>query len=113
MIYIGQSSAETLWAIKTVLRTFMLPSDVRVNFVKSSLIRVNVSEEFLATSAKFLNYKRRSLPFKYLGLPIRVNPRMVLTWDHVFQVLRGRLPSWQHGSINLGGRIVLCSTSLL
>lgn len=34
-------------------------------------------------------------------------PRRASTWNHMPQVFQGRLQSWQHKSISLGGRIVL------
>lgn len=71
-----------------------------------------MTNDFLALGAGFLNYKRGSLPFNYLGLPIGENPRRVSTWDYMIQVIRGRLQSWQHRSISLGGRLVLLNSFL-
>lgn len=64
-------------------------------------------DEFLALGVRFLNFKRCALPFKYPGLSVGDNFRRASTWDHMIQLIRGRLQSWQHRSLNLGGRIVL------
>lgn len=85
--------------MKPFLRTFESSSRLRVNFAKSSLIGANVSDDFLALGAKFLNCKCGALPFKYLGLPVGANPRRVSTLDHMLQVTRGRFIAG--GSIGL------------
>lgn len=57
-----------LLAMKTLLWTFELASGLRVNFSKSSLPSVNLSDDLLAIGAGFLICKRQSLPFKYIRL---------------------------------------------
>lgn len=54
-----------------------------MNFHKSRLIGVNVDETFQKDAAMFLNCKNRDVPFKYLGLPIGVDPRKEGTWQPV------------------------------
>jgi hypothetical protein len=62
-----------------------------VNFWKSCLIGVNVLEDFLTMATDFLNFRRRSFPFKYLGLPVGANPQKFATWEPMLNVIRGRL----------------------
>ncbi|MCI36714.1 retrovirus-related protein, partial [Trifolium medium] len=44
---IGEASVENIWVIKAILRGFELASDLRVNFWKSSLMGINVSDNFM------------------------------------------------------------------
>jgi hypothetical protein len=109
---IGDPSVENLWALKAVLRGFELASGLRVNFWKSCLIGVNVSNDFLFMASDFLNCKIGTLPFKYLGLPVGANPRLSSTWAPMLDSIRKRLGSWGNKYISLGGRIVLINAVL-
>jgi hypothetical protein len=53
-----------------------------------------VSEDFLAMATNFLNCRRGSIPFKYLGLLVGANPRNISTWEPMLNVIKGRLGSW-------------------
>jgi len=44
---IGKDSVRNLWTMKSVLRGFEMVSGLKINFSKSSLIGVNVSDEFM------------------------------------------------------------------
>lgn len=62
--------------MKAILLNFELALGVQVNFLKSGFIGINMGSSFLDTSGDFLHSKIVSLPFKYLGLVVRVNPRV-------------------------------------
>ncbi|MCI12496.1 LINE-1 reverse transcriptase like [Trifolium medium] len=104
---IGEASVENLWALKAVLRGFEMVSGLKVNFWKSYVMGINVSEEFLSLASGFLNCRIGYLPFKYLGLPVGANPRLFATWVPMLDVIRRRLGSWGNKFISFGGRIVL------
>jgi hypothetical protein len=68
---------------------------------------VNVSSDFLDLAAGFFNFRIGNLLFKYLGLPVDVNPRLYSTWTPMLDVVKRRLGTWGNKYISLGGRIVL------
>jgi hypothetical protein len=72
---IGKASLDNLWTLKAILRGFELASGLKVNFLKSCLIGVNVPRGFMDMACGFLNCKRGTTPFWYLGLPVGANPR--------------------------------------
>jgi hypothetical protein len=109
---IGEASVDNLWAIKAVLRGFEMASGLKVNFWKSCLFGMNVSNEFLTMASDFLNCRLGLLPFKYLGLPVGANPRLCSTWKPVVDAIKGRLCSWGNKYVSLGGRIVLINAVL-
>jgi hypothetical protein len=109
---IGEASIGNLWTIKAILRGFELMSGLKVNFWKSCLIGVNVEEDFMYMATEFLNCRRGSIPFKYLGLPVGANPRKLTTWEPMLNVMKGRLGSWGNKYISLGGRIVMINAVL-
>jgi exonuclease III len=109
---IGEASVQNLWTLKAILRGFEMASGLKVNFWKSCLLGINVSEEFLAMGCSFLNCKRGVVPFKYLGLPVGANPRRLATWELLLEQIRRRLNSWGNKFISFGGRIVLLNSVL-
>jgi hypothetical protein len=109
---IGEASVENLWTLKAILRGFEMASGLKINFWKSCLLGVNVSEEFLEMGCSFLNCKRGVVPFKYLGLPVGANPKRIATWEPLLDQIRRRLNSWENKFISFGGRIVLLNSVL-
>lgn len=87
-------------------------SGLRVNFHKSCLMGVNVSEEFLVMASTFLNCKVGLIPFMYLGLPVGANPKKLSTWEPVLERISAKFSSWRNRYISLGGRIVLLNSVL-
>jgi hypothetical protein len=77
---IGEATTENLWALKAILRGFEMVSGLKVNFWKSNIMGVNVSQDFLLLASTFLNCRVGRVPFKYLGLPVGANPRRAATW---------------------------------
>jgi hypothetical protein len=109
---VGETTVENLWALKAILRGFELASGLKVNFWKSNIMGVNVSQDFMRLSSIFLNCRVGSIPFKYLGLPVGANPRKASTWEPLVQSLRKRLGGWTNRFVSLGGRITLLNSVL-
>jgi hypothetical protein len=109
---IGEASVQNLWTLKAILRGFEMASGLKVNFGKSSLIGVNVSNDFMIMACTFLNCRRGTAPFNYLGLPVGANPRSLTTWEPLLAKLQKRLNSWGNKYISLGGRVVLLNSVL-
>jgi hypothetical protein len=103
---------ENIWTLKAVLRGFELASGLKVNFWKSCLIGVNVSNDFMDMAATFLNCRRSNIPFKYLGLPVGASPRRMSTWEPLLVSIRKKLNSWSHKHVSFGGRLVLINSVL-
>ncbi|MCH79641.1 LINE-1 reverse transcriptase like, partial [Trifolium medium] len=109
---IGEASLQNLWTLKAILRGFEMASGLKINFWKSCLLGVNVTEDFLDLGCSFLNCKRGEVPFKYLGLPVGANPRRLATWEPLLDHMRRKLNSWGNKFISFGGRIVLLNSVL-
>ena len=73
----GEASMTNLWTMKTILRSFGLTSDLKVNYSKSSIMGVNVDSNFSPRIGSTL--------FIYLGLPVGANPRKESTWEPLIQ----------------------------
>jgi hypothetical protein len=66
----------------------------------------------MENACAFLNCKRVTILFSYLGLLVGANPRRASTWDPVVDRLRKRLRSWGNRYVSLGGRTVLINSVL-
>jgi hypothetical protein len=109
---IGEASVENLWSLKALLKGFEFASGLKVNFLKSSIIGINVENHFMETACIFLNCSRGVVPFKYLGLPVGTNPRRMATWAPMVEKVRSKLNSWGNKHISFGGRLVLINSVL-
>jgi hypothetical protein len=109
---IGEPTLDNLWALKAILRGFEMVFGLKVNFWKSSLMGVNVSQQFLRLASVFLNCRIGAVPFKYLGLLVGANIRRIATWEPLINSLRKRLGGWSNKFVSLGGRIVLLNSVL-
>jgi hypothetical protein len=109
---IGEVTVDNLWTLKAVLTGFEMASGLKVNSWKSSLIGINVTNEFMEMAATFLNCRVGRVPFRYLGLPVGANPRLMTTWQPMLEVIRNRIWSWGHKFLSFGGRFVLLNAVL-
>ncbi|GKV47213.1 hypothetical protein SLEP1_g54131 [Rubroshorea leprosula] len=111
-IVFGEASDENIWAVKSVMRIFEMVSGLKVNFGKSVLMGINVSEEWMSRSSSILNCKQGNLPCKYLGVSIGEKCRSIATWRPMIESFKKKLASWKNKFISLGGRITLLNSVL-
>jgi hypothetical protein len=109
---IGEATIENLWVLKATLRGFEMASGLKVNFWKSCVLGVNLSQEFLGMASDFLNCRIGRTPFKYLGLPVGASSRKLATWEPMLDSIRCRLNSWRNKFVSFGGRIILINAVL-
>lgn len=69
-LLIMQADARQRFCLKAVLNTFAASTGLSVNFSKSIIVPINVSEEKMKILAGTLGCQVGSLPFTYLGLPM-------------------------------------------
>jgi hypothetical protein len=59
-----------LESLKGILNTFTLATGLKVNFSKSMMVPINMTEEKLDLLSTGFGCTKGSLPFTYLGLPL-------------------------------------------
>ncbi|XP_073360498.1 uncharacterized protein [Aegilops tauschii subsp. strangulata] len=75
---VRQAKDDELVALKNMLLTFQQYTGLKVNFAKSSMIPLNMTDEEAARLAAILGCKIGQLPFTYLGLPLgTTRPRII------------------------------------
>jgi len=68
-LIIGEKSWNVC-SMRAVLLLFEEISGLKVNFHKTMLTGVNVTDSWLSEASLVMNCRRESIPFVYLGLPI-------------------------------------------
>ncbi|MCI50369.1 putative RNA-directed DNA polymerase, partial [Trifolium medium] len=87
-------------------------SGLKVNFNKSMLVRVNISDSWLNEVASALSCKVGKIHFLYLGLPIGGDLRRLSFWEPVLTRIKKRLSGWKSRFLSFGGRLVLLKSVL-
>ena len=106
-IILEDATIDNLWTIKDILHRFELASGLCVNFSKISLTWVNYDQAFLDLAYECIHYKKESLIFKYLGIPVEANPRLASTWEPLHNLISIRLLSWKYRFASMGGIMIL------
>ena len=103
---------EYLLNIKKILILFQLVSGLQVNFHKSSLHGIHVSESWLQSMASDLLCKVGDFPIMYLGLPIGGNASKKVLWDPIISRIEKKLATWKGKLLSIAGRITLIKASI-
>ncbi|GAU44846.1 hypothetical protein TSUD_400470 [Trifolium subterraneum] len=82
-LLVGVKSWANVRALKAVLLLFESILGLKVNFHKSMLFGINISESWLHEAASVMRCKHGRIPFTYLGLPIGGDPRKLYFWASV------------------------------
>jgi len=111
-IFFGKTSMANVKAIKAILRTFVVVSGLKINFVKSCFGAFGVTEEWKQSAADYLNCSMLPFPFVYLGIPIGANPRQCQMWESIIHKCERKLTKWKQRHILFGGRVTLIHSVL-
>lgn len=104
---------DNLWLLKSTIWGFKLVLGLKVKFSKSNIIEINVSGNFINAAYSFLSCSIRSLPFKFLDILVRENPRRTSLWKPILlESTKRRLSSWRGKHISMGGRVTLINSVL-
>ncbi|CAJ2641163.1 unnamed protein product, partial [Trifolium pratense] len=104
-LLLGVKSWANVRALRAVLVIFETMSGLKVNFNKSMLVGVNISDSWLGEAASVLCCKVGKIPFLYLGLQIGGDPRRLSFWDPVLCRIKNRLSGWKSRFLSFGGRL--------
>lgn len=65
-----QADAKQLYCLKALLNTFAEATRLKVNYSKSNIIPINISEDKVEIMVRTLNCKKGVFPSTYLGMPL-------------------------------------------
>jgi len=87
-------------------------SGLKVNFNKSMLYGVNISDSWLHEVTSLLRCKHGRLPFLYLGLPIGGDSRKIVFWYPLVDQIKRRLFGWKSRNLFMGGHLIFLKSVL-
>jgi hypothetical protein len=72
-LLIMEACSLQIFALKGILSSFATSTGLKVNYSKSEIYPINISQERLSHLASTFHCKAGTLPFTYLGLPLGVS----------------------------------------
>lgn len=94
-LIIGEKSWSNVRSMLVVLMIFEQVSGLKVNFHKTMMTGVNVSDSWLQEVAMVFNCRMGAFPFVYLGLPIGEDARRLDFWRPILNITISRLSNWK------------------
>ena len=105
-LLMGAKSLGNIRILKFLLRLFEFTYGLKVNFHKSMLYWINVSDSWLHEAASVMHCKHGRLPFLYLGLPIGGDPRKIFFWYPLVERIKKRLSGWKSRNLSMGACLI-------
>lgn len=87
-------------------------SGLKINYNKSSLIGVGVTEAFTQSCASLLRCNVQTLPITYLGVPLTYKKLLIRDWAPLVRHFESRLSMWKGSCHSYAGRLVLIKSVL-
>ncbi|XP_035845072.1 uncharacterized protein LOC118491409 [Helianthus annuus] len=112
VLFVGDWSLSNFKNLARFLRCFHLASGLKVNFSKSLLYGVGVTNAEINNMALILSCKPGSFPFTYLGLPVGANMGLVKNWKPIIEKFENKLTLWKARMLSFGGRLTLIEAVL-
>lgn len=110
-LIIMQASALQLLALKGILQAFGASTGLKVNYNKSMMIPINITEDRLEHLARTFGCQKGSLPFTYLGLPLALQKPRVIDFSLLVSKCERRLVM-ASSFLNQAGRLQLTNAVL-
>lgn len=98
--------------LKHLLIGFEHLSGLKINFHKSALVPLNITQELASTLASQLGCQLSTLPIIYLGVPLHWKKLRTSDWEPLVSKIENRLQSWKGSLLSLGGRVTLLNSVL-
>jgi hypothetical protein len=65
----------------------------------------NTNPAIQSNLANILGFERKTLPMKYLGVPLTNKACRNITWEGVIKKMHERVKNWNYITLNLAGRL--------
>ncbi|XP_058754920.1 uncharacterized protein LOC131628077 [Vicia villosa] len=111
-IIVVNGCSDNFWMMKSMLRGFELMTGTKINFLKSKLYGIHVSDSIMEAASNFLNYDIDVFPFKYLSVKVGAIPRNVSIWKDLISQLKSKVSKWRGRHLNMAGRVTLINSVL-
>lgn len=102
-----EATEESAMNLLSLLRWFELSSSLSINYQKSEIFDINLSDRELGIFSNILRCVSSSLPSTYLGLPLCIGSPGFSQWESIIHKFSKRLASWKGKYLSFAGRITL------
>nr|GEU29167.1 hypothetical protein [Tanacetum cinerariifolium] len=106
-LIMGEWSLLNAKNLSRILTCFHLASGLKVNFHKSNLFGVGVTNSEVKSLASTIGCPPSHFSCTYLGLPIGGNMARCANWSILADKFQKRLSKWKSKSLSFGGRLTL------
>ncbi|GKD38647.1 reverse transcriptase domain, reverse transcriptase zinc-binding domain protein, partial [Tanacetum coccineum] len=111
-VFFGEWDKENAQNLMCILKCFKEASGLKINLNKSKLYGVGATLDEMDIMARYMGCSIREFPFLYLGLPIGLSMRRVITWRNVVEKFKRRLTKWRAKTMSFGRRLTLIKSVL-
>lgn len=111
-LFLGEWSRNNIKNLARILHCFHVASGLKVNFHKSRVFGVGSEMQEVSSWARALGCEPSSLPFTYLGVPVRANMNLKKNWKPIVDRFQAKLSKWKSKTLSFGGRLTLIQSVL-
>jgi hypothetical protein len=103
----GTPTVREAKSYKIILEEFGEASGIEINHSKSMIYFFNTNPAIQRNVENSLGFKCKTLPTKYLGIPLTNRAYKMATWEGVINKLQERVKNWMYRSLDIAGRLIL------
>ncbi|KAJ1692584.1 hypothetical protein LUZ63_009282 [Rhynchospora breviuscula] len=97
------------WALKA----FEMISGLKINFSKTEIIPLNLTNSDLSSVLPLFNCKETKLPITYLGIPLHWKLPRKQGWSNLIDKISNKFSRWKSNFLSMGGRSVILNSVLI
>jgi hypothetical protein len=97
---------------KRILEEFGKSLGEEINHYKSMIYFFNTNPAIQRNLDNILGFECKTLPMKYLGIPLTERACKMATWEGVINKLHERVKNWTYKALNLAGNLILTKAVL-
>lgn len=109
LLIFSDGSPHSICGILTVLQEFHQMSGLAISPERSCFFACGLKMEELTTIASISGFPQRTLPIRYMGLPLCTKKLSILNCEPLLQSIKSKINSWT-ANLSFAGRQVLIST---
>ncbi|XP_020267043.1 uncharacterized protein LOC109842598 [Asparagus officinalis] len=111
-IIFSRANPSDMVTLKTILSIFASISGLCANHQKSNLFYLGKIPQKGNSMAEILGCTVGSLPFSYLGLPLKRGTLTKREWQPLLESFKKKLSIWKNKTLSIGGRLTLLNSVL-
>lgn len=108
----GQNNIKQAIVLRWISRCFEAWSGFKINFYKSSLVRLGERSFLSSLIISIFECKEEEFPLKYFGIPLSPNKLKRADWSPLLESFKRKLRGWEGNLLSLEERLTLLNVML-